>query len=61
MPVAPVSDAWAGTFGLATVPLFAEDTVGDDTHTVLLEAVMDLGVGVIHPILDEHLPQAVSV
>lgn len=37
MPVAPVSDAWAGTFGLATVPLFANETVGDDVHTVLLD------------------------
>lgn len=26
-----------------------------------IEAVMDLGVCLIHPFLDEHLPQAVSV
>jgi hypothetical protein len=26
-----------------------------------LEAVMDLEAGVIHPVLDEHFPQAVSV
>jgi hypothetical protein len=26
-----------------------------------LEAVMDLEAGLIHPLLDEHLPQAVSV
>lgn len=26
-----------------------------------LEAVMDLGAWLIHPMLDEHLPQAVSV
>ncbi len=26
-----------------------------------LEAVMDLEAGLIHPVLNEHLPQAVSV
>jgi SAM-dependent methyltransferase len=37
MPVAPVSDAWAETFGLAPVPLFANEAVGGDVHTVLLD------------------------
>ncbi|GAA3256390.1 hypothetical protein GCM10020258_15760 [Sphingomonas yabuuchiae] len=36
------------------------------THTLRihrqdLEAVMDLAAGLIHPLLDEHLPQAISV
>lgn len=29
--------------------------------TGTLEAVMDLRVGVIHPLMDEYLPRAVSV
>ncbi|WP_082643193.1 N-6 DNA methylase [Methylobacterium sp. GXS13] len=37
MPDTPVSDAWAGVFGLASVPLFAAEEVGADTHTVLLD------------------------
>jgi hypothetical protein len=31
------------------------------TTDTAVEAVMDLGVWLIHPMLDEHLPQAVSV
>ncbi len=30
-------------------------------YVQVLEAVMDLEAGLIHPVLNEHLPQAVSV
>lgn len=37
MPVAPVSEAWASSFGLATAPLFADETVEGALHTVMLD------------------------
>ena len=53
-----------GSPGIDATSATQAATANDDVHHVVTresEAVMNLVGGVIHPALDEHLPQAVSV